>query len=234
MAQTSPQLNTLLAPRFLFQFAVPTQQKSPLWVSGGGLAPSKLLDESYRLPDLAKLDAGTPSAETSFADVRMAWAPEGILMTVQVSGKSQAPWCRESRIEDSDGLQVWIDTRATHNIHRASKYCHRYTFLPSGGGRKADEAVADQLLINRARENARPIRPRELEAKGKVTPKSYELAAFMPAVTLGGYDPSQYPKIGFQYVVVDRELGIQTFSNGREFPIDEDPSCWATLELAGA
>ena len=111
----------------------------------------------------------------------MAWSGEGLAFNVHVDGKQQPVWCREGRLEDSDGLQVWIDTRATLNIHRASRYCHRFAFLPAGGGHGHTAPVADQLLINRARENARPIRPRELQVAAKITKTGYRLAAFVPA-----------------------------------------------------
>jgi hypothetical protein len=161
----------------------------------------------------------------------MAWAPEGLLFNVRVDGKTQPPWCRDSRLEDSDGLQVWIDTRATLNIHRASRYCHRYAFSPGGAGRGQAEPVADQLLINRARENARPIRPRELAVASKVTKTGYWLSAFVPTIALGGYDAQQHRQLGFTYAVFDRELGIQTFATGAAFPFDEDPTCWAMVEM---
>ena len=221
-----PAVNTLLAPRFLFRFAVPLRKKSPVW-SPRGVA----LDESYLLPDLASLDVGTPSAEQAFADVRLGWSGDGLTLNVRVNGKQQPVWCRDSRLEESDGIQLWIDTRATHNIHRASRFCHRFVFMPSGSGRGDKEPVADQLLINRARENARPVRPRELQVLSKVTPTGYQLAAHMPASALGGFDPAQYPRLGLHYVVLDRELGLQTFANGAEFPADEDPSCWASAEM---
>lgn len=225
--ESETQLNTLLAPRFLFRFAVPLQRKQPIW------GPSGVeLDEGYKLPDLAALDAGTGNHEPSFADVRMAWDAKGLAITLRVAGKKQPVWCRESRLEDSDGLVVWIDTRATHNIHRASKYCHSFVFLPAGGGRNSTEPLADQLLINRARENARPVRPRELHATSKVRKDGYDLSAFIPAVALGGYDPANHRSIGFTYAVIDRELGLATFATGPAFPFGEDPSCWATLELA--
>lgn len=160
-----------------------------------------------------------------------AWNPQGLLFNVGVIGKSQPVWCREGRLEDSDGFQVWIDTRATLNIHRASRYCHRYAFLPAGGGSGDTEPVADQLLINRARENARPIRPRELQVAAKIIKGGYRLAAFVPAVALGGYDPHQHRQIGFTYSVYDRELGLQSFASGPAFPFQEDPTCWAMLEL---
>jgi len=33
--------------------------------------------------------------------------------------------------------------------------------------------------------------------------------------------------------VIDRELGWQTCTMGPEFPFDEDPSLWGSLELVG-
>ena len=213
--------DSLIPPRFMFRFAVDVRRADPLWSPQG-----VTLDESYRLPHLAQLDDERP-----LADVRMAWGPEGLVWWVRVEGKQQLPWCRDSRLEDSDGLQVWVDTRATFNVHRASRFCHRFVFLPRGGGRNADEPVADQLLINRARENARPVRARELQAASRVSQTSYELSAFAPAAVLGGFDPVGQPRLGFTYALVDRERGLQTFAAGPGFPYEEDPSCWAELRL---
>ena len=222
----SEAINTLLAPRFLFRFAVPVRRRAPLWKASG-----IELDESYRLMNLAELDSNTADRENEFADVRMAWGVEGLLINAKIEGKQQRIWCRDGRLEDSDGLQVWIDTRATLNIHRASRFCHRYVFLPSGGGSDNTKPIADQLLINRARENAAPVRPRQLQVAAKITKTGYWLAAFMPADALGGYDPHQHRQIGFTYAVYDRELGLQTFATGPAFPYAEDPTCWAALDL---
>ena len=224
---TNSPLQSHVAPRFLFRFSQPVYRAEPIW-SPKGIA----LDPSYSLIDLASLDSGTPNHERPFAEVRMAWSPKGLAFNAEVKGKKQLPWCRDSRLEDSDALEVWIDTRATHNIHRASKYCHRFVFLPAGGGRQASEPIADQLLINRARENARPVRPRELQCVSQVQKTGYRLSAFVPATALEGYDPANYRSLGFTYAVRDRELGLATFASGAGFPFEEDPSCWATLELA--
>jgi hypothetical protein len=223
---TAEPTNSVLAPRFLFRFAVPVQRREPIWQPGG-----LRLDETCRLPDLASLDASTDGGERRIADVRMAWSFHGLALNVAVDGKGQPPWCREGRLEDSDGLQLWIDTRATLNVHRASRYCHRFVFLPAGGGPQHTQPIADQLLINRARENARPIRPRELQVASKLSKSSYWLAAFIPAAALGGYDPQQHRQLGFTYAIYDRELGMQTFANGPGFPFDEDPTCWAAVDL---
>ena len=218
--------NTLLAPRYLFRFGMPVLRHDAIWKSAG-----VELTEKHRLLNFAELDANTPDRERQFADVRAAWNAQGLLFNVRVTGKEQPVWCRDGRLEDSDGLQVWIDTRATLNIHRASRYCHRYAFLPAGGGSGNTEPVADQLLINRARENARPIRPRELQVAAKLIKNGYWLSAFVPGVALGGYDPLQHRQIGFTYAVYDRELGLQTFATGAGFPFQEDPTCWAALDL---
>jgi hypothetical protein len=219
-------VNTLLAPRYLFRFAVPVKRRAPLWKASG-----IELDESFSLLNLAELDANTADRERRFADVRMAWGIEGLLLNVKVEGKQQPVWCRDGRLEDSDGLTVWVDTRATLNIHRASRFCHRYVFLPAGGGGDNTKAIADQQLINRARENAAPVRPRQLQVAAKITKSGYWLAAFMPTDALGGYDPHQHRELGFTYRVFDRELGMQTFATGPAFPFDEDPTCWAQLDL---
>lgn len=221
MSDVEPLDASLLPPRQFFRFSADVRRKEPLWTA----APF-VLDESYSLPALGELD-GRPG----FADVRMAWSSQGLAWQVTVAGKSQPPWCRDSRLEESDGLQVWIDTRATLNVHRASRFCHRFVYLPLGGGSGSQAAVAEQSLINRARENARPARARELEARAKVTAGGYTLSAFAPAVALGGFDPAQQPRLGFTYALLDRERGLQTFSCGPEFPYEEDPSCWAELRL---
>ncbi|HCK40710.1 MAG TPA: hypothetical protein DHW22_03660 [Planctomycetaceae bacterium] len=216
--------NSLIAPRFLFRFAVDVQQCKQLWSPQQGA----VLDESYRLASFSELDGETP-----FADVRMGWSTEGLAWWVRVEGRRQLPWCRESRLDESDGLQVWVDTRATTNVRRASKFCHRFVFLPRGGGRSAEEPVAEQMLINRARENARPLRVGELKVQSKVTKAAYELSAFAPATALGGFDPGSQTRLGFTYALLDRERGLQTFSTGPGFPYEEDPSCWAEAHLVG-
>src|SRR6185295_7598973 len=141
---------------------------------------------------------------------RMAWSPDGIAFNVTVTGKEQPAWCRDSRLADSDGLTVWIDTRDTHNIHRASRFCHRFALLPAGAGREFAEPVADQLLVERARENANPIRPGQLKIACQKSASGYRLSALIPAEALTGYNPADHPRLGFTYYLFDREFGEQT------------------------
>lgn len=118
-------MSALLPTRFLFRFSAACRYRDPLWTAEGAG-----LDESYRLPQLAELEG-----RAAWADVRAAWSEAGLAFAVHVRGKKQPPWCREGRADDSDCLQIWIDTRDVHNVHRAGRFCHRFVFLPCGGGR---------------------------------------------------------------------------------------------------
>ncbi len=213
--------DVLLPARFLFRFSLPCRYRRPLWTpEGAGL------DERYRLVGFAELE-GLPTP----ADVRAAWSEEGLAFTVRVEGKRQAPWCRAGKPEDSDGLQVLIDTRDVHNVHRAGRFCHRFVFLPGGSGRRFEAPVAEWLPIHRAREHPRAIDPGQLQVRSEKRIDGYLLRAFIPAGALTGFDPREHPRLGFNYAVFDRELGEQTLSVGSPVPYREDPSLWATLEL---
>lgn len=212
---------TLISPPMLFRFAVPCAYTEQKWSAGG-----MKLGEEHRLPCFAEL-----AGKKAFADVRLGWNEQGIAFNATVSGKQQPPWCRDSRIDDSDGVQLFVDTRNTQNIHRAGRFCHRYAFLPIGAGRKLDEPVAMLLAINRAKESPREIETGALKVRCQRLQDGYLLEGFIPAAALTGYAPADQPEIGFSYAVIDRELGWQTFSVGPELPFVEDPSLWGTLEL---
>jgi hypothetical protein len=211
----------LIPPSFVFRYAVPCPYHALQWTAKG-----LGLEEEHRLLSFSELDA-----QRQFAEVRMAWSEQGLGFYVRVAGKRQLPWCREAAFDESDGLHVWTDTRDTHNIHRAGRFCHRFAFLPSGGGMRRDEPLAGQLLINRAKEHPKPAAPRQLLVRSEKRVDGYVLEAMILAGALTGYDPADHPRLGFYFRVFDRELGEQTFAVGSELPIEEDPSLWGTLEL---
>ncbi len=212
---------TLLPASFLFRYRVPCAY---LPAAGGG--KTSALTEHHRLPNFTPLDGGPEGPE-----VRAGWNESGLTFWLEVSGKRQPPWCRENKIDDSDALHVWIDTRDTHNIHRAGRFCHYFIFMPAGSGARLDQPIAEQLWINRARENARSVRPGMLRVAAEKRRDGYRLEAQIAAAALTGFDPAEHPRLGFTYCIVDREIGLRTFNCGPEFPFRDDPSLWATLEL---
>lgn len=213
--------DSLLPQRFLFSLSAPCRYKEPLWTAKGAG-----LDETYRLANFAELEG-----RTAFADVRMAWSEAGLALAVRVEGKRQAPWCRAAKPEDSDGLQVFIDTRDIHNVHRAGRFCHRFIFLPGGDGPRHDQPVVQWLPIGRAKEHPRAISRGRLQVRSERRVDGYILEGLIPAEALTGFDPAEHPRLGFTYALIDRELGEQTFGVGSPMPYQEDPSLWASLEL---
>ncbi|HYW80495.1 MAG TPA: hypothetical protein VE890_13010 [Thermoguttaceae bacterium] len=207
--------------RFLFRFSAPCHYHQPLWTAKGAK-----LGARYRLPNFAELEE-----RANAADLRAAWSEEGIAFSLKVEGKKQPPWCRESRLEDSDGLHLFVDTRDVHNVHRASRFCHHFLFLPSGGGDQGDTPIAQAMPIARARENPRPIETGQLHVRSEKRINGYVLDAMIDAEALTGFDPGEHPRLGFTFALIDRELGEQTFSVGGPMPYQSDPSLWATLEL---
>ncbi|MEN6493114.1 MAG: hypothetical protein ABFD16_02370 [Thermoguttaceae bacterium] len=213
--------DALLPKRQLFRFSVPCLYRSPLWTpQDTGLEPK------YRLVNFAELEG-----QTAWAEVRVAWSEEGLAFSVAVEGKKQPPWCRASRPEESDGLQVWLDTRDVHNVHRAGRFCHRFLFAPTGDGSRLDQAWAQWMPINRAKEHPRAIKTGKLQVRADNRSDGYQLHALINVDALTGFDPQEHPRLGFTYALLDRELGEQTLSVGSPLPYQEDPSLWATLEL---
>ena len=141
------------------------------------------------------------------------------------------PWCREARVEESDGLHLFIDTRNSPGIHRANRFCHRFAFLPTGAGSKRDEPVAQMLGINRARELPTPVERDQLKVHSDLKEHGFVMSGIVPATALTGFDHNESPRISMWLAIVDREIGWQTLSLGPEYPCEEDPTLWATVEL---
>jgi len=211
----------LIDPTFLFRFEIMLRKISVRW-SDKGLE----LPESHRVPSFGDL-ADRPT----FADVRAGWCPAGIAIDVRVSGKRQLPWCRQSRADDSDGFHLWIDTRCSPGIHRATQYCHRFLWMPAGAETNRERPVAVLLPIHRARSQPKPVADGVVKVAAAARHDGYRISGFVPAAALTGFDPAGSPRIGIYYAVIDRELGWQTFSLGPEYPVMEDPSLWGEAVL---
>jgi hypothetical protein len=214
----------LIPHRFLVRLTHPC-----LYMKG---IPREEADDLLDLPQSCRLDNFAAWDDLrNFADVRIAWNEFGLGFQVEIRGKEQALQADESRARASDGVTLWIDTRDARTSHRASRHCHQFHFLPTGGGPDREDPVVVQAKINRALNDA-PLSPsgsipfRSVPVKG-----GYRLEAFLPAAVLHGFDPEQNPRLGIHYAVRDAELGEQVLSVGADFPYWEDPTLWSALEL---
>jgi len=172
-----------------------------------------------------------PDEPSDFATVCLAWNELGLGVQVEVRGKENPPVGDVSRARSSDGFTLWLDTRDARASHRASRYCHQFHFLATGGGPDHDEPAMVQTKINRAVADAPIATATSVPFMLTSRANGYVLEAFLPAAVMHGYDPEQHPRLGFFYSVRDEELGEQVLSIGPEFPFWEDPSLWSVLEL---
>ncbi len=216
-------MSSLLPPRFLFRYALPVRYDRKLPKAGKKLLG---LTAEFGLADFAALDQAEP-----FGAVRLAWNDEGLGIAVEVQGKHRPPVCDQPAAEACDGLRVFIDTRNTQNIHRASRYCQQFCLLPAGGGPDGADPQAVQLPILRAREEAPRANMADVRMAASVSKSGYMLEVWLPSSVLYGYDPEAQPRLGFYYALHDAERGDQFLSVGPEFPFAVDPSLWSTLEL---
>lgn len=212
----------LVTPGFLFRWSIPVQKVPSLPGGSGGLLD---LPESCRLPAVNELDG-----QTEFADVRLAWNPAGLGISVRVTGRRRTPSVDDLRFEASDGITVCIDTRNTQGVHRATRYCHQFCIIPGHVRRPARPQIR-AIPLARAREEAQPTDLKRVQLHAVVEETRYLLEAWLPAEVFTGYDPATAPRLGFHYRVRDRDLGEQCLGVNSEFPVSSDPSLWQTLEL---
>jgi hypothetical protein len=95
------------------------------------------LDQSHELPNFAAL-AGYPNRATVWAG----WAMDGMYFKMKIAGKSLPPRFFGHSGGVSDGLRVWIDTRSSPGVHRATRFCHCFHFFP--GQSAGMEALASK------------------------------------------------------------------------------------------
>ncbi len=214
---------------FLFRFSLPVKKLAGLPKRG-----KRLLDlpSECSLPDLGELQGLRPTG-----DLRVAWNDDGLAFSLKVRGKQDDPDADERSPFLADGLQLWIDTRNTQTIHRASRYCHHFCFAPVGGGSDGSEPFAVQLPIAQAREQTPLATKNSLAVRVEMLSDGYVLETWLRREQLNGFDPAadreaKTPtRLGFFFAIRDRELGPQTLTVDDRFPFTFDPSMWSTLEL---
>lgn len=192
-------------------------------------AKGRLLDlpATAAFPELTQLE-GRPS----WAEIRMAWNPKGLGIAVEVTGKAGPIGADPDDPTFSDGIQICLDTRDSRDVHRATRFCHRFSanLAATRDGSKLKVAVL-QRSIHRAQAEPPRAKPESILSRAEKTRAGWRLELFFAADALHGFDPETNRRFGIMMQVTDPARGDQFLGVGREFPIIDDPSLWATLEL---
>ena len=215
----------LLPQAFWFRIAAPCPRVDDMPLRDGRKRLLELPD-SCILPAGAKLEGRTP-----WAEVRLGWYSGGLGIAVQAEGLGD-PKLATDRPEGFPDVQLWVDTRDTRDVSRATRFCHRFSAairLQRPGRNLVVEA--SQKPIARAIADPPMARSDQIEARADLGRTGWTLDVFLPAQVLNGFDPETNRRLGFAYQVSDHMREDQFLGVGRDFPIGENPSLWSTIEL---
>ncbi len=171
-------------------------------------------NEEARLPDLSEF-----CSEESFADLYIAWNEEKIVVEVSVRDRTE-----------EDVVELFFDTRDLKTKSHVSKFCHHFFFTPDERegfhGREITRFYSDDMH--------RLCDPEDLSVSIDAKEHSYSLKIEIAAHCLFGYDPAQFPRIGFTYRIRRAKAASQHFAvSSEEFGIEQHPALWATLIFTG-
>lgn len=217
--------NALIPQSFWFRTALrcPRVDGIPILAANKPLLD---LPDSCLLPDFGAFDG-----KAAWAEVRVAWNPGGLAIQVDSSGKVGRYVRDEDLPEASDGVHVWIDTRDARDIHRATKFCHRFSATLESQPRGSIDVRVEPRKIHRALADPTGTRPSAIKAQAVAKADGARVMLFFPSESLHGFDPDTNRRLGFTYQITDPGRAAHWLALGSEFPVGEDPSLWATLEL---
>src|SRR5579885_846377 len=215
----------LLPQSFWFRIAAPCPRVDDM-PARDARKPLVELPASCALPAGARLEGRSP-----WAEVRVGWNPRGLGVVVQAEGLGDLKQAAD-RPEGFADVQLWVDTRDTRDVSRATRFCHRFAaaIRLQQSGRSLVAEVA-QKPIARAIADPPMAKSGQIESRADLTRTGWTLEVFLPAQVLNGFDPETNRRLGFAYQVSDHVREPQFLGVGRDFPIGENPSLWSTIEL---
>ena len=213
----------IVPPSFLFQYSMAVPRVEAIPRKKGSLLQ---LDDSCSL-----FVPGSMNDTDNAFGLRMAWNPEGLGIELDVPGKKLPPAGRRKDLKNSDSISLFVDTRHTANVHRATEYCCSLVVLPCD--ENADEkptAAFVEIAQQRASKSDRD--GGKCPVQVSVRPDGYRLEIWIPTSQMFGFDEApEIGRIGFSCLIHDTELGESPLNVGGDFPVAFDPSTWLQLEL---
>lgn len=229
-------MSQIFPPSLLFQFQTPIRRHDSIPKTRGGLlslSPEHSLFAPSRVNSVSQVKSSAQKLSDRAApiEIRMAWNPSGIGVSVEVFGKKHGPEGSRNDLRNSDFVRLMIDTRHTASVHRMTSYCQSFLILPVDTAAKNVPTVShgDSILAGlNVRGNLT-----EIQLRYHSRPDGYLIETWMPAAVLHGFaEAAEIRRIGFYCLVHDTELGELPLNVGDDFPVTIDPSQWLSMELS--
>src|SRR5947209_1086432 len=131
----------LLPQSFWFRIAAPCPRVEDMPLEDRRKRLLELPDACV-LPEGARLEGRSP-----WAEVRVGWNPRGLGVVVQAEGLGDLKLAAD-RPEGFADVQLWVDTRDTRDVSRATRFCHRFaaSLRLRNPGRSLDVEVAQKPI----------------------------------------------------------------------------------------
>lgn len=211
--------------------SAPAEPEAPVASKAGKATKNKTKSETDAAATAVVPVPGSP-LQAGPLDTRIAWSEEGLTLQFTLTGKTRRPYCRLNDLEHSDALEVFVDTRNTKTVHRATRYCHRFLYLPTGTGPSEKDPYGSMLKIHLARGEPPTMGAFQPQVESKIMANGYQMTCHLSRKYLEGWAPAEQPEIGLYFQLRDSELGHIHFAYDRQLPVSEDPSLWPTAFLA--
>jgi len=206
--------------RAFFQFEIPLHYCARTPRIDGDV---RKWSREYLVPPLIQLEDQEP-----FADVYWAWDQDHLYVAFDVPARSGPLRCDSTHWWKNDGVRICVDTRDARDLKRATRFCHFFYVLPSGGGPRRDRPVVGLHRMSRAKEPPPPVDVSQITVATDIGRRSYSLEVAIPAGCLSGWDPAEHPRIGIFYKIKDTCHGDQHLTVNDDLGWNVDPSTWAT------
>jgi hypothetical protein len=214
----------LLPPSFWFRMAVQAPYVEKIVSETGTIA----LPPSCALPPFGAMENDDVA---SWSSVAVGWNEQGLGFVVEYTGKPKSFSRLGTDLRDS--VDLCVDTRDTRDVHRATRFCHRFGVKLSRPSRKSDvEVDLTQDSIPRASTDAPKADVKQIVRSLALEKQGWRLGLFIPSSCLHGFDPETNRRLGLMVRVMDLHRGVEYLGvSDPSFPMVDDPSLWATLEL---
>jgi len=158
--------------------------------------------------------------EDSFAEVYAGWTPSKLVFYFDVNVPFQST--------EGDSIELFLDTRDMKTKSTISKFCHHFVFFPT----LSQNFYGKEITRFRSDDTHNLCHPEDLNVTPKIEKKGYSLMIEIPKDCLHGFDPLNFPRIGFTYQINRTGGKPQHFAvSSDEYAIEQSPSVWGTLNL---
>ncbi len=213
----------LLPHRAFFRFEFPLHYLPRTPTIDGNI---RKWDARYQLPGLVEIDGTSP-----FADVYAAWNEDNFFAAFDLPYRSARLQCDAKQWWKKDGVRLCIDTRDARDVKRATRFCHFFYILPTGGGAAGKSPIVGTHRMSHAKEPPPAVDVSQIRCAVHVQRVGYAIEVAIPTRCLQGWDPAEHPRIGLFYKIKDLEQGAQHLTVDDELGWNQDPGTWATAVL---